>query len=498
MSRGLLAGVLVGGASRRMGGEPKGLLLGADGVPILERTVNLAREVSGEVVLVGRADAYAAFGVPAIADANAEGPLAGLVALLEHARDRNVIALACDMPYVTRAMIERLATFAPEAAAVAARETDGASAPRGAARSTPGAVPTWSPLFARYDASRVAPVARAKLDAGERSLRAVLDAVDARELPLSPDERRALRDWDHPGDIDVHSREAMTTMRIYDFEHIASTLDLVPLSARRALDAAGMRVSLEAWQASPLDLRRTIATLGSQRHVDGHAVREALEKAEVPSFEVQIPDEPAIDEPPAELASVVTKTAWPALSPLDRYALWKVARGKHPGEVLPHACAEIAPLSTHVSGRGEAHMVDVGAKAVTARRAAARARVIMEKATADRLRAGDVAKGDVLATARIAGIQAAKRTSDLIPLCHLIALTRVTVDFTVEADGVSIDAAAEAHDRTGVEMEALTAASVAALTVYDMLKSVDRGMRITVELMEKSGGKTGTWARGTV
>jgi cyclic pyranopterin phosphate synthase len=284
-------------------------------------------------------------------------------------------------------------------------------------------------------------------------------------------------------------------MRIYAFEHIASTLDLVPLAARRALDAAGTRVSLEAWQASPLVLRRTIAALGSEAHVDAAAVRAALEEAEVPSFEVQIPEEPAVDELPPELAAAVPKSAWPALSPLDRYALWKVARGKHPEDVLPMASAEIAPLSTHVTGRGEAHMVDVGAKAVTSRRAVARARVSMEKATAARLRAGDVAKGDVLATARIAGIQAAKRTSDLIPLCHLLALTRVTIDFAADEDGVAIDATAEAQDRTGVEMEALTAASVAALTVYDMLKSVDRGMRITVELTEKSGGKTGTWRR---
>ncbi|MGO8999584.1 MAG: cyclic pyranopterin monophosphate synthase MoaC [Polyangiaceae bacterium] len=155
----------------------------------------------------------------------------------------------------------------------------------------------------------------------------------------------------------------------------------------------------------------------------------------------------------------------------------------------------MVPLSTHLNERGEARMVDVGAKAVTPRRAVARARVAMQAATAARLRAGDVAKGDVLGTARIAGIQGAKRTSELIPLCHAVALTRVTVDFVVEEDGVAILATADALDRTGVEMEALTAASVAALTVYDMLKSVDRGMRLTVELAEKSGGKSGTWVR---
>jgi cyclic pyranopterin phosphate synthase len=226
-------------------------------------------------------------------------------------------------------------------------------------------------------------------------------------------------------------------------------------------------------------------------------VRETLEEAEVPSFDVQVVEEPAVDEVPAELSHAVPKIAWPALSPLDRYALWKVARGKHAYEVLPRAAAEIVPLSTHVTARGEAHMVDVGGKAATSRRAAARARVTMEPVTAERLRRGDVAKGDVLATARIAGIQAAKRTSELIPLCHVVALTRVTVDLTVDDEGVAILATAEAHDRTGVEMEAMTAASVAALTVYDMLKSVDRGMRFTVELIEKSGGNTGTWLRSS-
>ncbi len=138
-------------------------------------------------------------------------------------------------------------------------------------------------------------------------------------------------------------------------------------------------------------------------------------------------------------------------------------------------------------------MVDVGGKDVTVRRATARAHVAMQEATVSRLRGGDVAKGDVFAAARIAGIQAAKRTPELIPLCHAIALTKVTVTLLIEDAGVVILAVAEARDRTGVEMEALTAASVAALTVYDMLKSTDRGMRIEVGLEEKRGGKSGTW-----
>jgi cyclic pyranopterin phosphate synthase len=141
-------------------------------------------------------------------------------------------------------------------------------------------------------------------------------------------------------------------------------------------------------------------------------------------------------------------------------------------------------------------MVDVGAKDITSRRAIARARVKMSPETFARLVAGDTPKGDVLAAARIAGIQAAKRTSELIPLCHIVALTRVEIAITLE-DGIAVvDATAEARDRTGVEMEAMVAASTAALTLYDMLKAVDRGMSFDVCLIEKTGGKSGTWQRG--
>ena len=287
----------------------------------------------------------------------------------------------------------------------------------------------------------------------------------------------------------------MKSPPIYRFEGIDDSLDLVPLAARRALDAVALKVSLDAWRQAPIAVRQALVAFGAEAEVDAAAVRAAIAEAFLPSSQVAPSDEPSAEEVPSELGRVVTDLVWRALTPLDRYALWKVARGKHPEDVLPRACAEIAPLSTHVGARGEAHMVDVGAKAVTARRAVARAHVAMQEATAARLRTGDVAKGDVLATARIAGIQASKRTSELIPLCHAIALTRVTIELTPEDSGVAIEAVAEALDRTGVEMEALTAASVAALTVYDMLKSVDRGMQITVELAEKTGGKTGAWVR---
>ncbi|HVU05147.1 MAG TPA: cyclic pyranopterin monophosphate synthase MoaC [Polyangiaceae bacterium] len=155
-------------------------------------------------------------------------------------------------------------------------------------------------------------------------------------------------------------------------------------------------------------------------------------------------------------------------------------------------------MSTHVAASGGARMVDVSEKRTTHRRAEARSLVTMSSAAFARLRAADVAKGDVLGTARIAGIMAAKRTHELIPLCHPIALTKVTVDLELDpvASAVRIATVAEATDRTGVEMEALVAASVAALTVYDMLKSIDRGMTLgPTELASKSGGRSGDYRR---
>ncbi len=153
---------------------------------------------------------------------------------------------------------------------------------------------------------------------------------------------------------------------------------------------------------------------------------------------------------------------------------------------------------THLDEQGRARMVDVGDKDVTEREAVARGIVRMEPETLSRLEAGDTPKGDVLAVARVAGIQAAKRTPELIPLCHTVRLTSCEVTFRADEDGrrLHVQARARARDRTGVEMEALMAVSVAALTVYDMLKAVDRAMTIDeVHLIEKSGGKTGTWHR---
>jgi cyclic pyranopterin phosphate synthase len=153
---------------------------------------------------------------------------------------------------------------------------------------------------------------------------------------------------------------------------------------------------------------------------------------------------------------------------------------------------------THLDQAGRARMVDVSDKQATQRVARARATVLVSPSTAAAVQRGDTPKGEVLGTARIAGIQAAKRTSELIPLCHPLALSYVGVEAAVDPESGRIDLTAEARTTgpTGVEMEALTAASVAALTVYDMVKGIERGARITeVLLLEKSGGRSGEWRR---
>jgi cyclic pyranopterin monophosphate synthase len=151
---------------------------------------------------------------------------------------------------------------------------------------------------------------------------------------------------------------------------------------------------------------------------------------------------------------------------------------------------------THFDSAGQAHMVDVGGKPESARIARAAGSIRMQPATLALIRDGSAQKGDVLGIARIAAIQAAKRTGELIPLCHPLALTRVAAEFVIDeaANAVHCEVTAECYGRTGVEMEAMTAASVGLLTIYDMCKAVDRGMRIeNIRLLEKSGGKSGHW-----
>ena len=156
---------------------------------------------------------------------------------------------------------------------------------------------------------------------------------------------------------------------------------------------------------------------------------------------------------------------------------------------------------SHLNEAGEARMVDVSDKAVTERSATAEGFVSMAAETLDLILSGDVPKGDVLATARIAGIMAAKRTHELIPLCHPLPLTQVTVDFAPSSDpaGIRVEATAKVEAKTGVEMEALTAVSVACLTIYDMVKAVDRAIEFSgIRLIEKTGGRSGTFKAGAL
>ena len=153
---------------------------------------------------------------------------------------------------------------------------------------------------------------------------------------------------------------------------------------------------------------------------------------------------------------------------------------------------------THFNQAGEAHMVDIADKASTARRAIAAGRIVMQAQTLQLIQQGKHKKGDVLGVARIAGIMATKRTADLVPMCHPLALTHVSVEFDVDAEACAIDCTvtADTTGQTGVEMEALTGVQIALLTIYDMCKAVDRGMVIgDVRLLEKSGGKSGHWQR---
>jgi cyclic pyranopterin monophosphate synthase len=157
------------------------------------------------------------------------------------------------------------------------------------------------------------------------------------------------------------------------------------------------------------------------------------------------------------------------------------------------------PHFTHFDAEGQAHMVDVAGKDVTRRVARAAGRIVMQAPTLALIREGGAAKGDVLGVARVAAIQAAKRTADLIPLCHPLPLTRVAVEFTFAENGtaVEIEVVAETLARTGVEMEAMTAAAVGLLTIYDMCKAADRAMRVEgLRLLEKSGGRSGHFVAG--
>lgn len=308
---------------------------------------------------------------------------------------------------------------------------------------------------------------------------------------------------------------------VFPFEEIGPDLPLLPLAARRALDHAGLRLPLEGWRSLALVERQKVVAAGAAAVVPLEEVREAVAKASPPPVSTTPTRDP---EPPALPAAIVDLLAgrpldlatWLRLGHLGRFALVHTHRRAverdDPMRLERVYDALVAPLLskgpspevlsfTHLTPAGAVHMVDVGGKPVTARRAVASGAVLMSPATAERLARREAPKGEVLATARVAGIFAAKRTPELIPLCHTIALSHVEIDLDVDtARGrVDVTATVETVDRTGVEMEALTAVSVACLTIYDMLKSADRAMVITdVKLLEKEGGRSGHFVRAEV
>jgi cyclic pyranopterin phosphate synthase len=295
---------------------------------------------------------------------------------------------------------------------------------------------------------------------------------------------------------------------LYSFDRAGPNLDLVPLAARRALDRAGCKLSLAAWRGLPLILRRELVNLGGEVQVQTERVQAVCAGA-TPSAEAVPPQaELPADAPAPEVVEAyravgrLSAAIWSQLTPLARYALAKVATS-HDGERADAAYKEIvgfSQVSTHLTARGDVQMVNVAAKPETLRRAEAESRVRMSRAAFELLAANAAPKGDVLGTARIAGIMAAKKTPDLIPLCHALALTHVSVELSLQPDehSVFIRASVETLGKTGVEMEALVAASTAALTVYDMLKASDRGMQIgPTRLLFKSGGASGDYENAT-
>ncbi len=291
---------------------------------------------------------------------------------------------------------------------------------------------------------------------------------------------------------------------IYEFEGLDDTLPYVPMAARRLLDVAGRKLSLAGWQSLRAEARWDAARAGAGERVLLQAAA-LFDTANPSATPIPPVSDPSAVWPPAELVNALgparplDEARWQGISALDRYVLVKSA-GKP--EKLARAYDEIVrPVSfSHLTVAGAAHMVDVGGKDVTSRRAVASAWVRTTREVVEAVVGGRAAKGDVLGAARIAGILAAKRTPELIPLCHPVQTTRATVDFEPEPEAgrIRITATVEAVDRTGVEMEAMVAATVASLTVYDMIKSADRWATIdAVQLETKSGGKSGDQFRPT-
>ncbi len=289
----------------------------------------------------------------------------------------------------------------------------------------------------------------------------------------------------------------MPSPGVYPFERIDDALPFIPIAARRVLDALGLKLSLEGWLSLTVDDRRRIVTAGSGARVDPCAT--SVVEAAVPAPTKTGPkSEPDESRPPPELSQALGTArpldvpTWRLLHPLDRYTLVKVA-SKPEKLGLAYEYIVGTPFS-HVTHAGDARMVQVAEKGETRRRAVASACVRTTRGVVDAIAGGTTAKGDVLAVARVAGILAAKRTPELVPLCHPVRTTHAAIDFEPNAarGELRVRATIEAVDRTGVEMEAMMAASVASLTVYDMIKSADRWATIEgVQLEAKSGGKSG-------
>ena len=293
----------------------------------------------------------------------------------------------------------------------------------------------------------------------------------------------------------------MASRGVYAFERIDSGLPFIPLSARRVLDALGRKLSLEGWLSLSVEDRHRVVRAGTEDHVDPNVLAIVDRAKPAPSPLPPVP-EPDTVSPPQALASALGASRpldgarWADLQALERYILAKCAARPERLAVAYDAIVG-APLA-HLTQSGDATMVDVGSKPESARRAVASARVRTTRSVVEAVMSGATVKGDVIAAARIAGISAAKRTAELIPLCHPVRTTRASVDIEADAEHgeLRIRATIEAVDRTGVEMEAMVAASIASLTVYDMIKSADRWVTIDgLRLDSKSGGKSGAVLR---
>jgi cyclic pyranopterin phosphate synthase len=247
--------------------------------------------------------------------------------------------------------------------------------------------------------------------------------------------------------------------------------------------------------------RRALAELGSEPDVDVAEVARRLARASPPATRCEATPDPPREEPPAAVIAAfaaegrLSRAVWTSLDDLDRYSLAKVG-GRGNVERVRAAYAEVIgqrQISTHLRPGGGVQMVNVGVKPVTDRRAVAESRVSMNREAFELLARNAAPKGDVLGTARIAGILAAKRTAELIPLCHALPLSHVDIELELDAESssVRIRASVAAQAKTGVEMEALVAASHAALTVYDMLKAADRAMQIGPTLCPARARRSG-------